>query len=71
MAATLRTVMNLLKRDRALKLANQAVFGIAKRDAWLLVNTAEAPAACQVTLTSLRTAFDNFADAPASNDSTA
>lgn len=71
MAATPRTVMNLLQRDRTLRLAHEAVFGTAKPDAWLLVNTAEAPAACQVTLTSLSTAFDDLADALARNDSTA
>jgi cytochrome c peroxidase len=71
MAATPRTVMSLLQRDRAMKAKYQAVFGTAKPDAWLLINTAKALAAYQATLTSPRTAFDDFADALAGNDSKA
>jgi cytochrome c peroxidase len=70
MAATPRTVMNLLQRDRAMKAKYQTVFGTAKPDAWLLINTAKALAAYQATLTSPRTAFDDFADALARSDST-
>jgi cytochrome c peroxidase len=69
MAATPRTLMNLLQRDRTMKLKYQAVFGTAKPDAWLLINTAKALAAYQATLTSPRTAFDDFADALTRSDS--
>jgi cytochrome c peroxidase len=70
MAATPHTVMNLLQRDRRMKLKYQAVFGTAKPEAWLLINTAKALAAYQATLTSPRTAFDDFADALLRSDST-
>ncbi len=69
MAATPRTVMRLLQRDRTLQLQYQSTFGNPKPDAWLLVNTAKALAAYQATLTSPRTPFDDFADALARNDS--
>jgi cytochrome c peroxidase len=68
MAATPHTVMNLLQRDRTMKAKYQAVFGTAKPDAWLLINTAKALAAYQATLTSPRTAFDEFADALGQSD---
>jgi cytochrome c peroxidase len=71
MAATPRSVMALLQRDRALRLPYQSLFGKPKPDAWLLINTAKALAAYQATLTSPRTAFDDFADALAGNDSKA
>ncbi len=70
MAATPRTVLALLRRDRALKQQYQSIFGPPKPDAWLLVNTAKALAAYQATLTSPRTAFDDFADALARSDNT-
>jgi cytochrome c peroxidase len=70
LAATPRSVMALLQRNRALARQYQAVFGTAKPDAWLLVNTAKALAAYQATLTSSRTAFDDFSDALARSDST-
>jgi cytochrome c peroxidase len=70
MAATPKSVMALLQRDRTLKLKYQAVFGTAKPDAWLLINTAKALAAYQATLTTPRTAFDEFADALSRSDST-
>jgi cytochrome c peroxidase len=71
MAASTRTVLTLLQRDRALSLRYQSTFGNPKPDAWLLVNTAKALAAYQATLTSPRTPFDDFADALGRSDSAA
>jgi cytochrome c peroxidase len=70
MAATPLTVMSLFKRDRALGAQYHLIFGVPQPDAWLLINTAKALAAYQATLTSPRTAFDDFADALARSDST-
>ena len=71
MAATSQTVLKLLRRDRSLDREYRRLFGPPKPDAWLLVNTAKALAAYQATLTSPRTAFDDFADALSRNDSAA
>jgi cytochrome c peroxidase len=71
MAATPQTVLKLLRQDRSLSLPYRNVFGPPKADAWLLINTAKALAAYQATLTSPRTAFDDFADAIKRNDGAA
>lgn len=60
---------DLLRRDPALRRAYRSAFGQAPADnEGLLVNLAKALAAWQSTLTSPRTAFDEFRDAFARND---
>lgn len=71
MAATPRTVLALLKSDRALGARYSKLFGPPQANAWLLINTAKSLAAYQATLTSPRTSFDDFADALKRNDSAA